>query len=198
MNPRQLFAKKTQQGMLLLSGLIILSLVLAACGGSATVHKANQNSSLTLLANASGDYPRNFNPYSPSAISGTQGMIYETLLSFNRLNGDVKPWLAASYDLASDASSVTFHLRQGVQWSDGQPLTSDDVVFTLALLKKYPALDLNSITPVIKNVSAPDASTVTVTLNKPFYPMLWYLGGQVFILPKHTWSAVKGDASQYA
>ncbi len=198
MIPKQLFAKQTRQGMLLLSGLIILSVVLAACGGSTTVHKANQNSSLTLLANASGDYPRNFNPYSPSVISGTQGFIYETLLAFNRLNGDVKPWLAASYELASDATSITFHLRQGVQWSDGHPLSSDDVIFTLGLLKKYPAMDISSISQFIKDVSAPDASTVKVTLNKPFYPMLWYLGGQTYILPKHVWSSVQGDGSQYA
>jgi peptide/nickel transport system substrate-binding protein len=198
MIPKHLFAKKTRQGMLLLSSLIILSVVLAACGGSTTVHKTNQNSSLTLLANASGDYPRNFNPYSPSVISGTQGFIYETLLAFNRLNGDVKPWLAASYEVASDATSITFHLRKGVQWSDGQPLSSDDVLFTLGLLKKYPAMDISSISQFIKDVSAPDASTVKVTLNKPFYPMLWYLGGQTYILPKHVWSSVQGDGSQYA
>jgi peptide/nickel transport system substrate-binding protein len=198
MIPKHLFAKKTRQGMLLLSSLIILSVVLAACGGSTTVHKTNQNSSLTLLANASGDYPRNFNPYSPSVIGGTQGFIYETLLAFNRLNGDVKPWLAASYEVASDATSITFHLRQGVQWSDGQPLSSDDVLFTLGLLKKYPAMDISSISQFIKDVSAPDASTVKVTLNKPFYPMLWYLGGQTYILPKHVWSSVQGDGSQYA
>ena len=198
MIPKQLFATKTRQRMLLLSGLIILSVVLSACGGGTTVHKTNQNSSLTLLANASGDYPRNFNPYSPSVIGGTQGFIYETLLAFNRLNGDVKPWLAASYELASDATSITFHLRQGVQWSDGQPLSSDDVLFTLGLLKKYPAMDISSISQFIKDVSAPDASTVKVTLNKPFYPMLWYLGGQTYILPKHVWSSVQGDGSQYA
>ena len=186
------------RGTLLLSCLVILTLVLVACGGTNATHKVNKNASLTLLANASGDYPRNFNPYSPSVISGTQGMIYESLLAFNRLTGDVKPWLASSYDLASDATSITFHLRPGVQWSDGQAFTSDDVVFTLDLIRKYPAMDLTGIGPVIKDVSAPDASTVKVTLNKPYYPILWDLGGQVLILSKHKWSSVKGDGSQYA
>ncbi|TMB83775.1 MAG: ABC transporter substrate-binding protein, partial [Chloroflexi bacterium] len=141
---------------------------------------------------------RNFNPYNPSVISGTPGLIYETLLYFNRLDGSVKPWLASSYERSSDATSITFHLRKGVVWSDGQPFTSDDVVFTLGLLKKYSAMDLSSITPFIKTVSAPDANTVQVTLDKPFYPLLWYLGGQTYILPKHVWSSVKGDGSQYA
>src|SRR5947207_1743691 len=194
-----LSANKARTGTLLLSFLMIFTIVLAACGGSnTTAHNGNKNSSLTLLGNAGGDYPRNFNPYNPSVISGTPGLIYETLLYFNRLDGSVKPWLASSYDRSSDATSITFHLRQGVQWSDGQPFTSDDVVFTLDLLKKYPAMDVSSIIPSIKTVSAPDANTVQVTLNKPFYPILWYLGGQTYILPKHVWSSVKGDGSQYA
>jgi peptide/nickel transport system substrate-binding protein len=191
---------RANKGMLLLSFLMIFAIVLVACGGSntATTHKVNKNSSLTLLGNAGGDYPRNFNPYNPSVISGTPGLIYETLLYFNRLDGTVKPWLASSYERSSDATSITFHLRQGVQWSDGQPFTSDDVVFTLGLLKKYPAMDASSIMTFINNVSAPDTSTVQVTLNKPFYPLLWYLGGQTYILPKHVWTSVKGDGSQFA
>ncbi|MBA2285149.1 MAG: ABC transporter substrate-binding protein, partial [Ktedonobacteraceae bacterium] len=172
--------------------------LLAGCGSSNATHKAHTNSSLTMLGNAGGDYPRNFNPYSPSVISGTPGLIYETLLYFNRLDGKAQPWLASGYEFASDATHLTFHLRSGVQWSDGTPFTSDDVVFTLGLLKKYPSMDVSSIMPFIKSVTAPDASTVIVTLNQPFNPLLWYLGGQTFMLPKHVWSSVKGDGSQYA
>jgi len=197
MNHNPLSANKTSKGLLLLSFLMIFAIVLAACGGTnTTAHKVNKNSSLTLLGNAGGDYSRNFNPYNPSVISGTPGLIYETLLYFNRLDGSVKPWLASSYDRSSDATSITFHLRKGVVWSDGQPFTSDDVVFTLGLLKKYPSMDVSSIMPFIKDISAPDAYTVQVTLNKPFYPLLWYLGGQTYMLPKHVWSSVKGDGSQ--
>src|SRR5437588_12354747 len=106
--------------MLFRSFLTSSTILRAAGGGSSTANKVNRNTTLTLLANATGDYPRNFNPYNPSVISGTQGMIYETLVAFNRLSGDVKPWLASSYRLADDASSITFHLPSGVQGSDGQ------------------------------------------------------------------------------
>jgi peptide/nickel transport system substrate-binding protein len=184
--------------MLVLSFLMILSMLLAACGGTGTANQKNSNT-LTLLANSSGNYPRNFNPYDQAnVIAGTQGMIYETLLAYNRLTGTVKPWLATSYQFSSDATSITFNLSKGVQWSDGQPFTSDDVVFTLNLLKKYPALDTVGETPFIKNVTAPDVYTVKVTLTKPFSPILWYIGGQTYILAKHTWSKVKGDPSQFA
>ncbi len=190
------FARKARICLVVLPCLMILSTLLASCSGTGT--NSSNNSSLTLLANTSGDYPRNFNPYAASVISGTQGMIYETLLAYNRLDGTIKPWLATSYSLNSNATSITFHLRQGVKWSDGSPLTSADVVFTLNLIKKYPGLDVNGIDPSIKDVVAPDTSTVTVTLVKPFNPILWFLGGQTYILAQHTWSKVKGDPSQYA
>jgi peptide/nickel transport system substrate-binding protein len=115
-----------------MSFLSLLVIVLAACGGSSTTTTHNRPAhpnSLTLLANQQDAYTQNFNPYNTaSVISGTQGLIYETLLYVNRLDGSVKPWLASSYELASDAQSITFHLRQGITWSDGQPFTSDDVV----------------------------------------------------------------------
>jgi peptide/nickel transport system substrate-binding protein len=184
-----------------MSLLVFLVVLLAACGGSTgrTTHRPLHPNSITMLANQQDAYTKNFNPYNTaSVISGTQGLIYETLLYVNRLDGTVKPWLASSYELASDAQSITFHLRQGVVWSDGQPFTSDDVVFTINLILKNPSIDLTGIGAAVKNVSAPDASTVVVTLSKSFNPIVWILGGQVFILPKHTWSSVKGDPSQYA
>src|SRR5713226_4645619 len=184
-----------------MSFLVFLVVLLAACGGSNSTTTHNRPlhpNSLTMLANEQDAYTQNFNPYSPGVISGTQGLIYETLLNVNRLDGTVKPWLASSYELASDAQSITFHVRQGVTWSDGQPFTGDDVLFTLNLILKNPSIDLTGIGAAVKDVSAPDASTVIVTLSKPFNPIVWILGGQVFILSKHTWSSVKGDPSQYA
>src|SRR6202158_1682733 len=201
MTHNAVFAERKKAGMTVISLLLLLSVVLAACGGSnsTTTQKRHLHpNSLTMLANQQDAYPQNFNPYSPGVISGTQGLIYETLLYVNRLDGSVKPWLASSYELASDAQSITFHMRQGVTWSDGQPLTSDDVVFTLNLILKNPSIDLTGIGAAVKDVSAPDANTVKVTLSKPFNPIVWILGGQIFILPKHTWSSVKGDPSHYA
>jgi peptide/nickel transport system substrate-binding protein len=193
-----LFAQRKKAGTILMPLLLLLALVLAACSGGSTVHKPAHPNSLTMLANETDAYPQNFNPYSPSVISGTQGLIYETLLSVNRLDGSVTPWLASSYQLSPDARSITFHVRQGVVWSDGQPFTSDDVLFTLNLILKNPSMDLTGIGAAVKDVSAPDSSTVVVTLSKPFNPIVWILGGQVFILAKHIWSSVKGDPSQYA
>src|SRR5712692_4752637 len=152
---------KIKQGTFWLSFLTILVIVLAACGGSnstAQLKRPAHPNSLTMLANEQDAYTQNFNPYSPGVISGTQGLIYETLLNINRLDGTVKPWLASSYELASDAQSIPFRLREGVNCSDGQPVTSDDVVFTLQLIQKTPSIELTCIDAALKDVGATAAS----------------------------------------
>ena len=89
--------------------------------------------------------------------------------------GHTKPCLAESWDISDDGKIYTFHLKKGVKWHDGQDLTSQDVIATfdrLFLLKEtrykedkatvFPELDY------ILDYSAPDESTVVVTLNQPF------------------------------
>src|SRR5262245_15956913 len=116
-------------GLLLL---MVVSVLLAGCGGS---NGSKYGGSVTIVPSPNGVFTRNFNPFlANSSRTGTQGMIYETLLMFNRMDGTSVPWLASSYSWSKDATSITFHLRQGVKWTDGQPFTSADVVYTLKLM----------------------------------------------------------------
>jgi len=179
----------------LLSLLLVLTTLLPACG-SASNTNSKYGGTLTVAPSPTGDYTRNFNVFaSGSVLSGTQGLIYETLLFFNREDGSVKPWLASSYQLSNNATTITFKLRSGVKWSDGKPFTSADVVFTLNLIHNHPAVDYSSLWNVIKSVSAPDDQTVVVTLKQPSSPLLWYLGGQTYILPQHLWSNVSNPVT---
>ena len=179
----------------LLSLLLVLATLLPACG-SASNTNSKYGGTLTVAPSPTGDYTRNFNVFaSGSVLSGTQGLIYETLLFFNREDGSVKPWLASSYQLSNNATTITFKLRSGVKWSDGKPFTSADVVFTLNLIHNHPAVDYSSLWNVIKSVSAPDDQTVVVTLKQPSSPLLWYLGGQTYILPQHLWSNVSNPVT---
>jgi peptide/nickel transport system substrate-binding protein len=174
--------------------LILLSILFAACGSSSTQQSQQKGLvSLNILATPGGNFTAaNFNPFIDTNIarSGTRGMIYEPLIFQNRLTGEVTGTLASSYQIASDASSITFTLRQGIKWSDGQPFTSDDVLFTLDLLKKFPGLDLQGIwTTIIKDVAAPDANTIKVTFKSPNSVATWFFN-QTFIVPKHLWSSI--------
>ncbi len=181
-----------------LTGILLgLLMLLAGCGTPKTSNTSKYGGSLTVVPSPYGTFTRNFSPFLPNSDrSGTQGLLYEPLLYFNRLNGDVKPWLAASYHFSSDATSVTFDLRPNVKWSDEQAFTSDDVVFTLNLLKQYPALDSGGLWKVISSVSNPDAHTVTVQFNQPAVPILWYLAGQTYIVPQHIWKDVKDPTTE--
>lgn len=199
MSPNSAFTPgkaKRQTKTVVFSLLALLTLVLAACG-QGTGATTQKNSVLNIVPSPKGDFTNGFSPYSSSANYGSQGMMYETLLFFDSLNGSITPWLAQSYQVSSDAKSITFHLRQGVKWSDGQPFTADDVVFTLQDLKQYPTADSNNLWQTIQSVQATDQSTVVVTLSKASSPILWYLGGQTWMLPKHLWSSV-GDPTKYA
>lgn len=179
--------------------LMVLTLMLAACGGGTTPGQSSngtKNSVLTVVPSPIGDFAKAFSPYSASPRYGTQGLVYETLMFFNREDGTSKPWLATSTQVSADAKTITFNLRQGVKWSDGKPFTSDDVAFTLNMLKQYPAADGSALWKTIKSVENPDANTVVVNLLSPSSPILWYLGGQTWIVPKHIFETA-GDPTKF-
>ncbi len=190
---------KAKVGARFFSVLAILGLLLTACGGGAGsgATKSTQSSALTIQTGPNGDFTRVFSPFSPSTNPGTNGMVFETLLYINQLNNKITPWLASSYSFSSDAKTVTFNIRQGVKWSDGQPFSADDVVFTLNDIKQYSDADLGGLWNYISSVSSPDANTVVVQLKQAYSPILWYLGNQLYIVPKHIWQSV-GDPGKYS
>jgi peptide/nickel transport system substrate-binding protein len=188
------------KGLVFLSLLALLSILLAACGSPA--NKGPTRDYLIIVANQTDTWTDNFNPFfaaTTNVVASSEGLIYESLLFFNRFDGKYTGMLASNYSVSSDGMQITFNLRQGVKWSDGTPFTSDDVVFTLNMLKQYGALDTNGLwsTPIISNVSAPDQNTVVVTLASPDNDALFAIGGQTWIVSKHIWSTV-GDPTNYA
>jgi peptide/nickel transport system substrate-binding protein len=102
--------------------------------------------------------------------------IWAELLIFDRLyipSADGKslvPSLAESYDVSSDNLTWTFHLRSGVKFSNGQPLTADDVAFSLEQNRASNAWGF--INAEWESIEAPDASTVVIQTRKPWAPLL--------------------------
>ena len=88
--------------------------------------------------------PTNFNPYSLGGLGRIRGPLNKTLFEFfyyyNHNDGAEIPWLAESYTVAEDFTSVSVVIRQGVTWNDGTPFTADDVKFTLEKLRDTPEL----------------------------------------------------------
>jgi len=118
-----------------------------------------------------------------NASHSISGLIFNGLLKYDRdLNvvGD----LAESWDISKDGLVITFHLRKGVRWHDGQPFTAEDVLFTyrLTIDPKTPTAYAGDFLKV-KKAEVLDPHTFRVIYDKPFAPALMSWGSAV--MPKH-------------
>lgn len=163
---------------------------------SASTQEASSASGVLTISNASGSlYTCGFSPYNPNTDSYSAGFIYEPLMFVDTLNNDkTTPWLATSYSWSDANKVLTFTIRKGVRWSDGQPLTPADVVFTFNLLKKFPALDLNDIWSVLNSVTQ-QGDNVILTFKTAAVPYFFYVADKVFVLPQHIWGSVQNPVS---
>jgi peptide/nickel transport system substrate-binding protein len=111
------------------------------------------------------------------------GQIYSGLVRYDK-NLKLEGELAESWDISRDGLTITFHLRKGVKWHDGQPFTAHDVLFTylVTIDPKTPTAYAEDFKQV-KKAEAPDPFTFRVTYSKPFAPALESWG--VAILPAH-------------
>ncbi len=100
-----------------------------------------------------------YNPYHTDSVCAPAGLTCS--------NGEI-PWIGTKYAFNQDFTQVVVNLRNGVEWSDGQPFTSADVVFTINMLKDNPTLAWGTdMKQWVKEVTAPDEHTVQFTLNNP-------------------------------
>lgn len=152
---------------------------------------ASAQNVLTLSSEQTTTFVRNFNPFGQtSARYTTLDFMYEPLVVFNRLNGNEPNFrLAESYELADDLKSITFVLRDGLKWSDGEALTADDVVFTYDYIKKFPALDFISVSAQLASVEKVDDRTVKFNLNEPNSLIANTIVGMP-IVPEHIWADI--------
>jgi len=182
------------------SALAMAALIaVSACSGSATSGASGQGSGVILTVGGQMvGMTRVFNPFLPTSALGlagndvtsgtSSGFIYEPLVQVNYVKStDVIPWLAASWTWSNGEKTLTWHLRQGVKWSDGQPFTSADVVYTFQLMAKYPALNTTGV--AFTSVSAPDANTVVLNFATPQQQNFDLYAGQI-IVPEHIWSKI--------
>jgi peptide/nickel transport system substrate-binding protein len=180
----------------LLTGAITMGLPLVA-GASGSGHRAGKahhasgpTGTLT-ISNAEFLWTCGFSPYNASSALLAFGPVYQSLMFVNTMqNGKITPWLATNYAWSNQNKTLTFTIRNGVKWNDGSPFTAADVVYTFSLLKKYPALDLNSIWTVLSSVAQLGKNKVVMTFKSPSVPYFYYIADQVPILPEHIWSKV--------
>jgi len=158
---------------------------------SAAAHKAAGGTSVTISNEQGATWTCGFNPFSADLVDWSFGPVYEPLVFIDELkSGAATPWLASKYVWSNHNKTITFTIRPGVKWSDGQPLTAADVLFTFQLIKKYKALDLQAVWSVLKSVTA-KGSKVTMKFRTAAVPYFYYVAGQTPIVPQHIWKSVK-------
>ena len=143
-----------------------------------------------VLIGALGD-PKTLNPIVASETSSRDiyARIFSSLISKNNLTQEIIPGLAHSWEFSEDNLEITYHMRRGVLWSDGVPLTAYDVEFTYDVL--YDPRVENSLNDIMRVDGEPfvgtavDSFTFKVSIPSPFAPFLDWSGGAVPVLPKH-------------
>jgi peptide/nickel transport system substrate-binding protein len=185
---------------------VIFSLIIFnACGGKdnkKTTDKKNDDSSPQAIDTTSaieGDWvviremsdPEKMNPIVSNDASATEicSYIFETLLNQSKETYELIPGLATALpEVSPDNLSYTFKLNKDAKFSDGKPLTGEDVIFTLKVIKNpfVDAAALRNYYDMIEKVETVngDPYTIKFTLTKPNWRGLWTLAG-VQVIAKH-------------
>src|SRR5215213_1085591 len=165
------------RGGRLAASLAAILIVVAGCGGTPATSAPSGDAGEAgtpkqggkITAAIEGE-PTSVDPaFDYDFVSGlATSSITEPLLIFCEQDTKLCPNLAESYTVSDDGLTFTLKIRQGVKFHDGTPMTVDDVVYSIDRIRNP---DLGSyvgwMLTSVKDVTAPDASTVVVTLSQP-------------------------------
>jgi len=145
----------------------------------------------TLVSPVVGE-PKTFNYLlsQESSSSDVLGFLYQGLIEIDQTTSEIVPALAESWEISADGQTIVFLLKENLKWSDGEPLTVDDVVFTYndLILNEEITTDTRDILrigvegklPVVRKL---DERRIEFQIPEPFAPFLRVTG--VAIMPKH-------------
>jgi peptide/nickel transport system substrate-binding protein len=184
-------------GVLMVAGVLAAA---AACGSSGSSSSSGGSSGatgvLTIDNESGGTWTCDFNPFNLAYISFSLGNVYEPLVFVNALqNAQATPWLATSWAWGAGNKSLTFTIRNGVKFSNGDPMTAADVVFTFQMLKKFKTLDINSVWSVLSSVTQKGSDQVVMTFKTAAVPYFYYIADQIGIVDQAVWSKVSNPVN---
>jgi len=157
---------------------IILSVFLAAVLGGLILAAGQPKYGGVLKVGLSVD-PPDLNPFlqSGGAAERVKTAVYDSLLRY-KMNGEVVPALAESWEILDDNKTYIFHLRPNVHFHNGELLTAEDVEFSLRMIldPTTGAFLHSDLSASVEEIHAIDASTVRITLKEPNAAFLGLLG----------------------
>jgi peptide/nickel transport system substrate-binding protein len=179
--------------------------LLAACGGdddtaagTTTAAGGGEGKRGGIFRMARNEEPLSFDPLVPSD-NGSIWVLYNMFDQLTTVNDDssgISPSLAESWEISEDGRIYTFTLRQGVSFSNGDPMTADDVAFSIQRAVDPKKSAYSFLFGPVDQVRKVDDATVEISLKQPFAPLLENLN--VFpasIVPK---KVVEADPDGFA
>ncbi len=186
------------------------SIVLAAffvfvgCGGGSQAGSIPRNRTFIMDCSSEQDCSgqiKDYNAFNPFILTGITdtgaNFLYEPLYFYNAYaeGGDnIIPWIATGHEYNEDYTAVTVHIRHGVEWSDGQPWTAHDLVFTINMLKAHaPSLGFSTdMKTWVKSAVASDDYTAEIALTaaNPRFIFSYFTNNfdnGIPVMPKHIW-----------
>ena len=173
---------------LCLAGLMAASLT--GCGGAGntaetTAAAGAENSAAASEADASEGKEelvfvnyrdiRDLNPHLYAGEMYAQEMLYETLVNITA--DGYEGCLAESWDISDDGKTYTFHIRDGVKFSDGEVCDANAIKANFdAIIENKDRHTWLEMMNLLVGVSAPDDKTFVIELSEPYYPLLTELG----------------------
>ena len=148
-----------------------------------------------------GTGPKTFNPWASTDSTSNQvsGIMFSGLIERNPSTGEIEPSLASSYSILNGGKKIIVKLRKGIKWSDGKPITAEDVIFTWNTILKEGFERLGARETVVVEGQFPevkmiDPFTVSFETKRVFSPLLSELGYP--IAPKHYFAPILENASK--
>jgi peptide/nickel transport system substrate-binding protein len=171
-----------------LTALSIVALLIALASGTATL--AQDSSAGNMMVVAFDKEPDTLNPYATSTLSAKEINVVEGFHVTNdkmeytpRLVQRVPTISNVGVTITNGKMAVTWRLKPGLKWSDGQPVTSADAAFTYkAMTDPTFRVDSRAGWPLIDSIKTPDPLTVAVTFSQPYTA---YVDLFRYLLPKH-------------
>lgn len=173
---------------------LLIGLVVPAAGAPALAQDGESDGATLRL----GQYQQidSLNPFIGIYLTSTDifRSIYPTLTTYGADDFAPQPELAESWKSSPDKLTWTFKIRQGVQWSDGQPVTAEDAAYTYNRMMTDPAAATanGNFVENFESVQAKDENTLVIRTKTPQATMLAI---DAPIVPKHVWSKVKDLAN---
>ena len=155
-----------------------------------------------LITSTIGEGPKTFNPFNckDNTSQIMTSIMYDGLLSTDPISGEPIPKLAKSYTISPNGKTYTINLRKGIKWTDGKPITADDVIFTwhdiifagFGDTSVRDSLVIDDKLPTVRKIYN---YTVEFTTAQPYAPFIRLLSTP--IAPKHIFMPAVKKGKEY-